>query len=253
MQLANGAAEVQTTEAENTVRHRRLREELTDLSRHSRRLAPLAEDMVRELAALEQLSSDQPSLASLILSGAEAAIGLRLGNDEMAVSGSKGALQEVKGYGQVVESILGAKRRIETARVRLAELAPEFSGPMVTNSLVECEFTETAPSLLDRVLGDNRATDSVQTLRLPNQSGSKLTQSVVTVRLVRPSGESFLHHYWVAEWEDGQWRSASYVPTVLFAETDKDVDRVRVTLAALEATSPAETLSRKGEHWQYSR
>ncbi len=251
--LATGAAEIQATEAESTVRHQQMREELIGLSQRSRRLAPVAEDMARELAALEQLSKDQPSLSSLILSGAEAAVGLRLGNDEMAVSGSKGALQELKGYGQVLETILGAKRRIEIARVQLAGLAPEFSGPAATNSLVQCEFTETAPSLLDRVLGDKRASDSVQTLRLRNRSGRRLSQCVVSVRLVRPSGESFLHLYRVVDWKDGQWRGVGYVPTGLFAETDEDVDRVQVTLAAREATSPVETLSRKGEHWPFAK
>ncbi len=243
------------TAAEQAVWLQDFRQELDDVSRQCRRLAPIATDVSRELTGLEKLSQrqSQPSLSKLILSGTETAVGYGLKSRDMLESGSKGVLQELKGYAEIWETMKASRARIEMARVRLAQLAPSYSGPLAAKPLFECELTEERPSLVSRVLGDEHTTDATQTLRLRNLSGQNLTRCVVTVRLSQSSGESYLHLYYVETWPAGEWRKITYSPHGLFCESDIDVDRVKASLWCREMTSPEIALSRKGETWPYTK
>ena len=249
------APSAKVTAAEQAVWLQDFRQQLDDVSQQCRRLAPIAADVSRELTGLEQLSQrqSQPSLSKLILSGTETAVGYGLKSKDMLESGSKGVFQELKGYAEIWETIKAARARIEMARVRLAQLAPTYSGPIATKPLFECELTEENPSLLSRVLGDGHTTDATQTLRLRNLSGQSLTRCVVTVRLAQRSGESYLHLYYIEAWPAGEWRKITYAPHGLFSESDIDVEQVKANLWSREMTSPEIALSRKGETWPYTK
>lgn len=241
------------TSAEEAVRLQHRRQELDDLAQQCRQLAPIARDAARELAALEQLSKSQPPLSKLILSGAEMAVGFGLTSTGMIESGSKGVLQELKGYAEIWDALKATRERIDIARVRLVEALPTYAGPEAKDPLIEGEFTEEEPSILGRVLGNGHSTDGIQTLRLKNVSGQALSQCVIKVRLVRPSGESFLHLYHVEAWPNGERRRICYAPHELFAGTDRDIRHVQVSLAAREKTSPEFKVSRAGEVWPYTK
>lgn len=241
------------TSAERAVWFQDLQNELGGLARECRQLAPIANDVARELAQVEQVAKRAQPVSKLILSGVEILVGVGLKSSDMLESGSKGALQQITGYSEIWEAMKASRERIEIARVRLAELAPTFCGPTANEALIEATFTEEAPALLDRVLGDSQSTDAIQTLRLKNRSGQTLSRCVIKVRLVRPSGESFLNLYYVHAWPDDERRLIRYAPRGPFADTHRDVNRVLISVAAKEKTSPEISLSRTGETWPYTK
>jgi hypothetical protein len=247
-------APVQLTLAEQKLAWNRRQQELHQLSKESRDLAPLARKANAQLDKALSIAESAPGVSGLVMAGAELAIGYSLASRDLLESGSKGALAEISGAVNRYKEITNLHTSFEAAKVALYEQAPRFCAAPASGEVIACTLTEEKPFILNRILdGDVHSMDGTQTLTLANASGHELTDCVIQIRLIENDGQSYLHHYYVKTWPAGQRRRVVYSTTSLFDETSKDVNRLEAQLFAREFSSQTVRLTRSGEAWPYTR
>jgi hypothetical protein len=237
------------TEAEAILAFEKRIEELKTLGQQCRDLGPIAETVHTQLARALEIGRSAKGPGQLIAAGVEAGVGLSIASPGMVESGSKGVLEQAKGYIDLWQQLMALRQRLEVERLKLIDLAPRFSGPASDASVLVCEFTEEHPSLIRRLLGEVRSFDSIQTLTVTNATDRDLTSCLLVVRLVEPTGESYQHLYFTPNWPQGEVRSVAYDPHLMPTETSIDVTRVRLRFFAAELSSEPPELLRVGETW----
>jgi hypothetical protein len=155
-----------------------LKDETRSISRHGRKLAPIARDFSALIAQLEELARNatQISGSKMVFGLAEAALGGYTGKKDLLASGGEQTLYEAEKGWNLYSALKNLIHQKRVLAVQLVGLAPQFSGQVTTNnSFLSCSFREHTPGLFE-----------IQTRRaisLINSSGKNLHNCVVAARL----------------------------------------------------------------------
>ena len=150
----------------------------------------------------------------------------------------EGGQKALNGAQDLVNAIEAFKKLLNdkhVVAVQLADLTPQFSGPMTNAQILTASFAEHTPGFLEIQTRD--------AVTMTNSSGQDLHNCVVAVRLSNSAGESYLNLYFVADWKSGEKRTAQYSNMDFPKDTINGI--VRVDLAAWSKECSMESLTLK--------
>lgn len=229
-----GAPTIKPSQAEVEVGLQNLKAQLKHLSRRCRELSPIAEGFSDLIGRVEELARNAPQGSKIVFGLAEAILGAYSGQREHVGTGGQKALQETERGWNAIKEVENIFHQKHILAVKLAELAPQFSGPMTNQPFVTCSFAEHTPGFFEIEKRDF--------LSLVNSSGRDLHNCVIAVRLSNAKGESFVNLHFAQSWQKNEKRVAQYSDTDFPKTAVEDVIRVDVSVWAAELSTEPVTL-----------
>ena len=213
------APTIKASEAEVEVDLQNLKGQLKHLSRSCRKLSPVAQGFSDLIGQVEELVRNAPQGSKIVFGLAEALLGAYSGQREHVGAGGRKALEETERGWNAIKEVENIFHRKHVLAVKLAELAPQFSGPMTNQPLVSCSFAEHKPGFFEIETRDF--------LSLVNSSGRDLHNCVIAVRLSNAKGESYVNLHFASSWLKNEKRVAQYSDADFLKATVDGVTRDR--------------------------
>jgi len=236
-----GVTPVMLSDAELEIMIQKLRQETSRISRHGKKLAPIAWEFPALFKNAEETIANAPQGSKIVFGLAEALLGAYTGQREHVGTGGQKALQETERGWNTYKAMEALFLQKHVLAIKLAELAQQFSGPMTNGSFVVCAFAEHRPGFLE--------VRTIQSLSLINSSGCDLHNCVISARLSNAAGESYLNLYFAPDWPKDGKLVTRYVDTDFPKLTVDNVTRVDVSVWASEFSIEPTTLKKPVAGW----
>lgn len=218
----NGETAVKLSEAEQELKAEELRVEIQRIARRDRKLSSVASEMEKIFQGAEEIAKNAPQGSKIILGLAEALLGGYTGQRELVGSGGQKALQETeRGWG-AIQGVMALFDRKHVSAIKLAGLAPQFSGPLTNAPMISCAFAEHQPGFLEASV--------VQSLAIKNLSSNDVADCTIAVRLSNADGKSHVNVHYASQWPAGGVLTARYSDTDFPDNTIDGVVRVDVSV-----------------------
>jgi hypothetical protein len=157
---------------------------------------------------------------------------------------NEGAQKALKATAALAEAFASFQKILadrQVLAVRLADLAPEFSGPKSDSPQVKIVMAEHKDGII--------FVDTNTRLALVNTSKQALTNCVVAVRFSDAGGKSSLSLYFVPEWQAGETRAVNFADDDYPRQTVENIERVDVQLWSTESSAPSMILKKPSAGW----
>lgn len=238
-----GVTPVMPSEAEQKVHGQKIREELSRISRHGKKLAPIAGEFPALFKSVEEINRNLPQGSKIFFGLAEAFLGAYTGQREHVGTGGQKALQETERGWDAYKALEALFNQKHVLAMKMAELVPQFSGPETNGTFLTASFAEHKPSFLPLDLNQR------ELLSLKNTSGRDLHNCAISVRVSNAAGKSYLNLHFVPIWLKDENRVAQYSDDGFPEDTVKDVTRVEVRVGATEFSTQPIVLEKPSGGW----
>lgn len=238
IKLVNG---VEPSQAEVTVAARNRQHEFTRISAQGAALAEITQSLLAETAKRGEVLTNLPDGRAFFSGSGNVLAGLNSGSNQQVISGLEKALPELIHGLETYEKLTESLNYQHGMAIKLAKLAPKFSGPMTDAGALPCSFEEYERGLI--------LVDKFQTLSVSNSFGSNLHNCVIFVRLSDVDGASYANVHFAPLWPKAGRLQASYTDTDVTTKRLDNATRVEITVWTRENSFEPRILTRPREGW----
>lgn len=235
---------VEPSEAELAIAARRSGSDIDRISRQAIKLAEIAQSLLEESAKQEQILTNLPNGKAFASGAGEVMTGLNSNSNEQVWSGLMKAAPDIIRGLESYDKIMEFATYHHGVAIKLAKLAPEFSGPPTNGAALICSFAEHQPGVFEFF-----EPDPVQYLSLSNSFGSDLHSCVIVVRLSDADGKSYVNLHFAPFWPKDGNLSARYRSSEVYTKTLPNATRVEVNVCARELSFEPILLKKPQEGW----
>jgi hypothetical protein len=236
-----GSPQRHLSQAENEALAPEHRAELSRISRRSRDLAPIARSVSILGERAQALQLDRASGSKFVFGLAELCLGFSAHQPQIMAAGGEKALGETEKAVDRAADFNQLIRDVLVLQVRLAKLAPQFSGPNTNAAAtLACSLAVDTGGFLS---------PASASLAVTNLSGLDLHDCVTMVRLLNASGDSSVSYYFLPAWQQGRKCVARYEDGATAQVRLDDVTTVEVDFWARELSAGPFLLKKPPRGW----
>lgn len=232
---------VEPSEAEAAVAARDRSKEIARVSVEGVKLAEIATCLLNESNELHQIITNLPDGKGFFTGAGEVYSGFNSSSNDVMWSGIKKAAPDVIRGIQSALEIDQLATYHQGLAIKLAKLAPEFSGAQTNAGIPKCQFSVREEGLI--------FIDKFQFLSLSNSVGTDLHNCVIFVRLSDPDGKSYVNVHFAPLWPSAGQLVATYTDTDFTAKRLENVTKVEIAVSARECSFGPKVLTKPAAGW----